>query len=230
MKRNCLKIIKGLQRFGIGSPHTHEIGKDILKLRYESAVEKILRPKEGEHQLSNQSRKYFQETKDIAGTLKNLPRQLHVEKYLLQGLQKYGISNHLAALMCIPRGMRFMYVHAYQSYVWNSVTSFRIRMSRTSVLAGDLVVIEERRLQNRSKQSQQQQSQQQQSQQQAKDEQEVEDVAVDDEVDEVEQDIVVKVVEPNEVDKYKILSRISVLMHFPFQLFWNCYNSTITSW
>jgi len=33
-----------------------------------------------------------------------------------------------------------MYVHAYQSYVWNVAASARIRLSRTEVLEGDLVV------------------------------------------------------------------------------------------
>src|SRR2546423_5520416 len=33
-----------------------------------------------------------------------------------------------------------MYVHAYQSYVWNVVASTRMRLSSTSVLEGDLVL------------------------------------------------------------------------------------------
>lgn len=34
-----------------------------------------------------------------------------------------------------------MYVHAYQSYVWNVVASARIRLNSTQVLEGDLVLI-----------------------------------------------------------------------------------------
>jgi tRNA pseudouridine13 synthase len=34
-----------------------------------------------------------------------------------------------------------MYVHAYQSYVWNVVASARIRLNATQVLEGDLVLI-----------------------------------------------------------------------------------------
>ncbi len=30
-------------------------------------------------------------------------------------------------LACIPRNTRMMYVHAYQSYVWNKVVSRRLR-------------------------------------------------------------------------------------------------------
>jgi len=32
-----------------------------------------------------------------------------------------------------------MYVHAYQSYIWNLVTSERIKLSFTQPLIGDLV-------------------------------------------------------------------------------------------
>jgi tRNA pseudouridine13 synthase len=32
-----------------------------------------------------------------------------------------------------------MYVHAYQSYIWNLVTSERIKLSATEPLVGDLV-------------------------------------------------------------------------------------------
>jgi tRNA pseudouridine13 synthase len=35
-----------------------------------------------------------------------------------------------------------MYVHAYQSYIWNLITSERIKMSSTSPLAGDLVFVD----------------------------------------------------------------------------------------
>jgi tRNA(Glu) U13 pseudouridine synthase TruD len=39
----------------------------------------------------------------------------------------------------IPRNLRTMYVHAYQSYIWNLVTSERIKLSSTKPLVGDLV-------------------------------------------------------------------------------------------
>jgi tRNA pseudouridine13 synthase len=40
----------------------------------------------------------------------------------------------------IARNTRTIYVHAYQSYVWNRAVSERIRRHGTNVLIGDLVI------------------------------------------------------------------------------------------
>lgn len=46
----------------------------------------------------------------------------------------------------IPRNLRLIYVHAYQSYVWNLIVSERIKMNPTSPIVGDLVFAEEKSL------------------------------------------------------------------------------------
>lgn len=59
-----------------------------------------------------------------------------------QGLSHHGKDNFLAALMRIPYGLRTMYVHAYQSYLWNTATSERcLKYGTDSVVEGDLVLL-----------------------------------------------------------------------------------------
>lgn len=44
--------------------------------------------------------------------------------------------------MRIPHGLRTMYVHAYQSYVWNAATSERcLKYGTDTVVEGDLVLL-----------------------------------------------------------------------------------------
>lgn len=47
----------------------------------------------------------------------------------------------LGAINAIPRQLRSMYAHAYQSLVWNHVASARLRLSPSAVLPGDLVLM-----------------------------------------------------------------------------------------
>lgn len=50
------------------------------------------------------------------------------------------MEDKVGALGVIPRNLRTMYVHAYQSYVWNLIVSERIKMSATEPFVGDLVI------------------------------------------------------------------------------------------
>ncbi|KAK7332884.1 hypothetical protein VNO80_29640 [Phaseolus coccineus] len=135
----------GLQRFGSGSLPTHLIGAALLRGEWKLAVDMILDPREGDILFITQrsaiakARKYYKENNDVVGTLKQLPRYLVAERAVLQSL-KTSPGNYLQALKSIPRTLRLLYIHSYQSYLWNHAASKRVQKYGTEkVVLGDLV-------------------------------------------------------------------------------------------
>ncbi|KAK1271789.1 hypothetical protein QJS04_geneDACA007517 [Acorus gramineus] len=129
----------GLQRFGSGSVPTHLIGAALLRGEWKLAVGLILDPREGERAAIQEAREYYKEVRNIDVTLRKLPRHLVAERAILQCLKKCP-GNYLQALKGIPRTLRMMYVHSYQSYLWNHAASMRVQKHGvTKVVLGDLV-------------------------------------------------------------------------------------------
>ncbi|KAL0052217.1 hypothetical protein WJX82_010083 [Trebouxia sp. C0006] len=131
----------GLQRFGSGSVPTHKVGAALLRGQYQEAVRLIMQPRDGEREESAEARRLYLEKGDVTGALYKMQRHLTAERAILEGLSHSGQDNFLAALMCIPHGLRTMYVHAYQSYLWNAATSERcLKHGTKTVVQGDLVL------------------------------------------------------------------------------------------
>ncbi|KAJ4761864.1 Pseudouridylate synthase 7-like protein [Rhynchospora pubera] len=129
----------GLQRFGSGPIPTHLIGAILFRGEWKSAVDLILNPREGEREAVKEVREHYTEDGDIDEMLRNLPRYLVAERSILQCLKKCP-GNYLQALKAIPRTLRMMYVHSYQSYLWNHAVSLRVQKYGISqVVVGDLV-------------------------------------------------------------------------------------------
>ncbi|EFN64086.1 Pseudouridylate synthase 7-like protein [Camponotus floridanus] len=131
----------GLQRFGtVASIPTHEIGKRLLQGKWHEAIELILKPRPGEQDKElAEARQIYAETKDAHTAYAKIKRIDKIEARLLKGLQVSGEKNPLGALDSIPRNIRLMYIHAYQSFVWNHIVSRRIKQFGTNVIVGDLV-------------------------------------------------------------------------------------------
>ncbi|KAI1800058.1 pseudouridine synthase [Daldinia bambusicola] len=145
----------GTQRFGTHQIGTQEVGMKILNRNFEGAVRALLsfdptllelsdpssiEPMRREDTYRARACSIFAETGKSQDALKCLPRRCHVESALMRHLDKQP-RDFLGALLSISRGMRTMYVHAYQSLVWNFAASKRWERFGSQVVKGDLVLI-----------------------------------------------------------------------------------------
>lgn len=125
----------GLQRFGSIRFITHEVGKLILQNNYEEAFwVYVAKPFEGESEEVRKIREALWNTRDAKLGLRELPKYLRYERSLLQKLRE-GKSEE-EALLSLPKNLKMMFVHAYQSYIFNRLLSERIRQF------GDLKTVE----------------------------------------------------------------------------------------
>lgn len=69
-----------------------------------------------------------------------LARCLSLYLYLAWSIEHLHLCAYLFLAAQIPKNTRLMYVHSYQSYVWNRVVSRRIRECGLQLIAGDLVL------------------------------------------------------------------------------------------
>ena len=112
----------GEQRFGRGN--THLVGRSILLGDLEGAV-KLLLAKVGEGELE-ETKKFREDCQKRWGEwdslLKDVPKYLGIESSLLNYLVK-NKTDFGGAIRKLPKKIRKLYIHAYQSYLFNRALS-----------------------------------------------------------------------------------------------------------
>lgn len=121
----------GYQRFGVQRPVTHLTGLEILKGRYENAVQTFVSTiSAGENEEAANGRAFYRETSDAKAALHLIPVRLSLERSLLH----YLVSNpgdYAGSFHTFPRTLRSMFVSAVQSWLFNRALSMRIEEGRS---------------------------------------------------------------------------------------------------
>ncbi len=132
----------GVQRFGSLRPITHIVGKHIIKGEFEkAAMAYAANPVPAENEEAREARRFIQETHDFSEGLNRLPKALMFERIVVGHLAQRP-DDFPGAIMAMPRNLQMMFVHAYQSYLFNRILSERIRrgMPLNEPLVGDVVL------------------------------------------------------------------------------------------
>ena len=132
----------GLQRFGQASIYrTHHVGRTLIRGDWSFAVSMLLQPPEIDDNSSAYAAKaHYASTGNANAAAKMLPTSMSAERSLLHSLNK-SPNNLVQALQSIPKATRLLYVHSYQSYLFNLAASARVREHgiEQHAVAGDLI-------------------------------------------------------------------------------------------
>ncbi|NHJ05782.1 MAG: tRNA pseudouridine(13) synthase TruD [Candidatus Heimdallarchaeota archaeon] len=116
----------GHQRFGSRRPISHEVGKKILQGNIKDAIWTYLtKISENEHELTIKARKTLLDTNNYTKALDFFSKEMIFEKIILRHLIKQP-NDYLGAFKLLPKNLQKMFIHSYQSYIWNSTLSKRI--------------------------------------------------------------------------------------------------------
>lgn len=114
----------GLQRFGEVRPITHEVGRELVRGHVGEAVEIYLaRTTPGEDPGRSPARAAYAADHDAQRALRDFPREYRFERSMLEHLARGHPPER--AFRALNRELRLLFVHAYQSLLFNRWVSLR---------------------------------------------------------------------------------------------------------
>ena len=112
----------GSQRFGSIRPITHRVGKFLIKGDFKAAAVEYIADPELD---TDEFRLKFLEDGDAEKALERFPRHLIYERMVLNHIRTGGSYREIFQGR-FPRNLSMMFVHAYQSYLFNLMLSTRL--------------------------------------------------------------------------------------------------------
>ncbi|MDR7664652.1 tRNA pseudouridine(13) synthase TruD [Methanosarcina sp. Z-7115] len=131
----------GVQRFGSVRPVTHLVGKAIVEGDFEKAALLYIAdsfPAEPEE--TKKARQSVKETRDFKEGLKTYPLRLGHERAMMNHLIA-NPDDFAGSFLVLPKNLYRMFVHGYQSYIYNIIICRRIEkgIPLNQAVEGDIV-------------------------------------------------------------------------------------------
>lgn len=131
----------GIQRFGSVRPVTHLVGKAIVEGDFEkAAMLYIAEPFPYEPEETKQARQFVKETRNFKEGLKIYPLRLGHERAMMNHLIA-NPDDFAGAFLVLPKNLYRIFVHGYQSYIYNTILCRRIEkgLPLNQAVEGDIV-------------------------------------------------------------------------------------------
>jgi len=132
----------GVQRFGSIRPITHIIGRNIIDGDFELAViNYICNPGLFENTVGYEARTRLYKEKDFKAALDYYPNDYIFERSMISHLAQHQ-DDWIGALEQLPDNLKMMFVHAYQSFIFNRILSERMKrgLPIDEPIEGDVVI------------------------------------------------------------------------------------------
>lgn len=131
----------GIQRFGSRRPVTHEVGKLLLEGDFkEAAYTYIAKAYDDEKEETKTVRNAVWESRDASQGIETYPLSLRFERTMLHHLARFP-GDYIGAFKALSPNLQKMFVHAFQSYMFNRILSARIMegIPLNRAIDGDIV-------------------------------------------------------------------------------------------
>jgi tRNA pseudouridine13 synthase len=137
----------GWQRFGKDRPNTHLVGKALIKDGLKAAVDCYIgKPYKTEPEHIQTARSLY-EKGELEEALESMPSGMRYEKMMIRTLlkekkkkDKFDEKSYILTLKSLPKPLSRMFVHAYQSYLFNKVVSQRVKLGIDQYVDGDILI------------------------------------------------------------------------------------------
>ncbi|WP_286009417.1 tRNA pseudouridine(13) synthase TruD [Methanobrevibacter woesei] len=142
----------GWQRFGKPRTNTHLVGEALVENDLKKAVGRYIgNPTEEENEENQKARKAYDDG-DLEKSLELMGKGMRYEKMMIRELIKDSKKGELTdksyknALHALPKPLQRMFVHAYQSFLFNAAVSKRVEMGINKYIEGDIIINNEERI------------------------------------------------------------------------------------
>lgn len=132
----------GVQRFGAVRPITHLVGKQIVNRKFKEAVlTYVCEPYQKEPTAQQEKRRKLEKDLDFESALASYPMDAMFERAMISYLIQ-NPDDWTGALEILPENLKMMFVHAYQSFLFNRMLSERIRrgLPLNEPIEGDILL------------------------------------------------------------------------------------------